>query len=243
MSTKRQPAGIPTGGEFAANEHDEAASSLTGAPEGYESPALRGTITTEHYDGRHSSDAVEYDIDFRRVMDTYDLDDLPEDAEDNGGLDGFFDDAEKMGLVTSTGGGYRTEIDEDDYQEYLASRRGAGAIAPLSDSLPHSDEYREESVTNALGSAVGEGGLSSVMGWESSQQAHAWATGAKERFDATLASRNINPADLDPADEEIARYLDAAASAQPGVGGNYVRSTQGIALMIGDRLISRHSGR
>ena len=67
--TKRQPAGIPIGGEFAANEHDEASSSLTGGeglfdrigtgdsvivdwkhqPEGME--AIAGTLFRD-YDGQ-----------------------------------------------------------------------------------------------------------------------------------------------------------------------------------------------
>lgn len=36
MSQKRQPKGIPVGGEFAANEHDEASSSLSGAQRSFE---------------------------------------------------------------------------------------------------------------------------------------------------------------------------------------------------------------
>lgn len=243
MNRNRQPEGIPTGGQFAASEHDEATGSL-GFDAEYESPSVATTLVLEHYDGFSDFPTVirEEELDLREVLDSYSLDELPEDTEDDGQLDQFFNDAAKLGLFESHGGAYSTRINNDEYQAYINSRRAAGKDEAISEIPLHSPAESEAIVDTALLSAVPKGGMISVMNWESGAQARSWAKDAATNISESFEARGFDRDKLEEEEAEVVRAIEAISQAddRSTTSPQYLNGARRTAMLLADLMISRN---
>lgn len=132
----RIPAGIPTGGQFAATQKSEGDVALSGAT----AEPVTVRVTLERWDA--NDDAVEVgDVEFdaRAVFDTLDLKDLEVmcSGEYNGGLDHIFSRAVDAGLVDGHDGPFTVELPDEVLEEYITQRRAAGQDAPVATAVPY----------------------------------------------------------------------------------------------------------
>ncbi len=240
MSTQsRQPKGVPVGGQYAENSHDEASVAL-GSTDDYESPSVPTTIRYEMWDSRDNISEVGMDeVDLSRVLDSYDLDEI-ERRVAQGDTDNFYYDAEAMDLrSTEHSGPFTVDIDEDYIEDYIEDRREAGKEKGFRTLPHHSTKERDKIIAGAFDRAFGTQGFIGVANWKDERDARAWARGAQDLIDDAIETRMVDAHLIDERDAEIIGYLRAAASADEDVKGNYLDSTRRIAYMIGDRLIDR----
>lgn len=240
MTENRQPKGVPIGGQFAANSHDEAGASLS--PVEYESPAVTAHIIYEKWDGDYANEVDRETVNLSSVLDAYDLEDLPEDGSDDYGYtDMFFSDAENMNLREKPHDGpYTVSIDEEDYQAYLEARRTSGRDEAFSRIPHHSAKEREKIVTRALGDALGRLGLSAtVLWWKTDDDARAWANNAGEVIEERLSERGV---DRDLMEQEDTTLIEEINSLRGGIGTTegYLDRAKHIATALGDRIISKY---
>ena len=243
----RQPAGVPTGGEFAANAHDGAPSGLPAEPE-YTSPPVQTTLVLEHFDDDYSDETVvigEREIDLGKVLDGYDLDALPEEPQDDGDLDQFFYDAEKLGLFEGHGGAFSVRVDQGQYQSYIQARREAGKDEAIA-KIPHlSPEQYGKIIDSGFDKAFPKNGFAGVANWSDAVDARAWARGARDAIKLEIDGV-IEPDEIKTEDAEVIRHINALADAsdetvQRSVAKQnaYFKNAQRVAFSLGDRMIER----
>lgn len=237
----RQPAGVPIGGEFAANAHDGAPSGLPAEPE-YTSPAISATIVQERWDDRDNAQEIGREtIDLTKVLDGYALDDLPESTDHLGETDQFYDDAQKLGLIDGHGGPFTVWIDEDEYQAYVESRRAAGKDDAISRIPRHTPAEHNRIVNEAFDRAFPPSGFISVANWKDGTEARAWARGAIAQINERFEANRIEDIAIDPSDDEIVRNISAVAQGTDDAvkSPQYLNGAQRVAFLLGDRMIER----
>lgn len=242
MSTKRQPKGIPVGGQFAANSHDEASSGLVSADGEFVSPRVTSTIKYEEWDARdNATETGSEEIDLSTVLDSYDLDDIP-DADSYGDTDQFFYDAEVADLRTEEHGGpFTVDIDEEDLEAYIEARREAGKEEGFRTLPLHSTRERNRVLMEGYDRAFPRGGFLAIHHWKTDDDARAWANNAAESIDTQLDARLIERDRLSEEDRQIISDINSLRS---GIGTTegYLDRAKTIAASVGDRMIAKNRG-
>lgn len=145
----RIPAGIPTGGQFAATQKTEGEVALTGTrPE-----PVTVRVRLERWDANDEAVEVgETQFDARTVFDTLDVKDLQGmyDGEYSSDLDHIFDRAVNAGLVNRHDGPFTVELPEKPFERYIAGRRSAGQDTPVAAAVPYTVAKQREALKTVL---------------------------------------------------------------------------------------------